>query len=68
MIDTIVLEVPKRHALDHMRCICRLQVNGERRGKLSLTKSEALTLASVMTEGVKSKAHMKFSITLAEVA
>lgn len=68
MIEVLELEVPMRHDPEHMRCICRLRVNGERRGKLSLTKSEALVIASVLAEGAKSKEHLQFNVTLAGAA
>lgn len=55
-------EVGKRHGNSQMRCICRLVVDGERRGKLSLTKSEALKFASAMAEGCKTKEDLTFEV------
>lgn len=50
MLD-LKLEIGEPHSSEDCKCICRLAINGERRGKISLTRAEALRIGRFLEDG-----------------
>lgn len=65
MIDSLGIEVGPAHGKEHGRAICRIIVNGERRGKMSLTRWEAIALGAIIRDGCDRNTRViKFDLVL----